>query len=694
MTPSSRWTVVLVLVCALAVVGALGWASVHALRLEDRELRAQAESHLHENIRLALWRMDAAINSIVSRESARPYFQYAAFYPADRAYTSMWEEVKPGEVLVPSPLLDAEERFILLHFQRDQNGTITSPQAPAGNMRDLAEAMYVSSDRVISAQDRLDDLARVLVAEEKLAGKKLAIGAALGAGVAADQAASKPQAQAILNERGDYQANAPEQSYREFEARQQAAELARVPQQESQGRKNQAAAAPSPSVPSSVIGGRPGEPAEGPALGQDRDGATGRRMARDEEVVLKGEQDAFEGKEKAAPGKDGGFADSRAKAPADDLGRGPARPDVEQGGFAPSWVDGSSARPLLLLTRQVRVGSTQLEQGCWVDWVALRASLLESARDLLPTATVIPVFDGAPVRPDQLARRLAGISAELDPGPVNVPAAPNWTPMRTTLVVTWIAVLLALVAIAAVLHAAQELAERRGRFVSAVTHELRTPLTTFCLYSQMLADGMVSDESSRAEYLGTLKRESQRLARIVENVLEFARLGRRSPTQRAEHLTVPALLARASPALEQRAAQCGMVLLMEPLTPEVGEMTMCVEPLTVERILFNLVDNACKYAAESPDSRIQIGARVAKGAVEFIITDHGPGIEPGLRPFIFRPFQRGRSLAHASMPGMGLGLALSRGLARQLGGDLMLDGSAHSGSRFVLRLPAKGPAPA
>jgi signal transduction histidine kinase len=228
--------------------------------------------------------------------------------------------------------------------------------------------------------------------------------------------------------------------------------------------------------------------------------------------------------------------------------------------------------------------------------------------------------------------------------------------MRTTLVLTWVAVLLALVAIAAVLHAARELAERRGRFVSAVTHELRTPLTTFCLYSQMLADGMVGDEASRSEYLGTLKSESQRLARIVENVLEFARLGRRTDRGRAEHLAVPALLERAMPRLEQRAAQCGM------------------------------------NAANSVDKRIEIAVKVLKEAVEFVVTDHGPGVEQGLRGLIFRPFQRGQSLAHAATPGLGLGLALSRGLARQLGGDLRLEASSGQGSRFVLTLPAQYPA--
>src|SRR5690606_23556726 len=95
-----------------------------------------------------------------------------------------------------------------------------------------------------------------------------------------------------------------------------------------------------------------------------------------------------------------------------------------------------------------------------------------------------------------------------------------------------IAVLVAVGAIGLVLRASMDLSDRRGRFVSAVTHELRTPLTTFCLYTEMLADGVVAREEARREYLSTLKDESRRLARIVENVLAYARLGEGRPKTR------------------------------------------------------------------------------------------------------------------------------------------------------------------
>src|SRR5690606_2621240 len=117
------------------------------------------------------------------------------------------------------------------------------------------------------------------------------------------------------------------------------------------------------------------------------------------------------------------------------------------------------------------------------------------------------------------------------------------------LVITWIAVLAAVVAGGLILRASMRLAERRGRFVSAVTHELRTPLTTFRRYSDMLAEGAIPDEGRRQEYLRTLQAESQRLGTIVENVLEYARLGsaraggRRAPGDHPPEPLAPALAA-------------------------------------------------------------------------------------------------------------------------------------------------------
>jgi signal transduction histidine kinase len=268
-------------------------------------------------------------------------------------------------------------------------------------------------------------------------------------------------------------------------------------------------------------------------------------------------------------------------------------------------------------------------------------------------------------------------------------------PVGATLYVAWAGVLAAIAAVGLVVRAIIDLGERRGRFVSAVTHELRTPLTTFCLYSEMLADDMVRDEKSKREYLTTLKRESQRLAKIVENVLCYARLAEVRASAQTQALDAGELLDRVTPALARRAAEAGMQLVVE--TNSARGVTIDVDPQTVERILTNLVDNACKYArgyavsGVAEDHRIHLVTHAAPGRLEIRIADHGPGIPRAHRRKVFRPFSRaGIGEAHAA-PGLGLGLSLARGLARELGGDLRLGqipDSFASGTVMCLVLPA------
>src|SRR6185503_16178753 len=105
-----------------------------------------------------------------------------------------------------------------------------------------------------------------------------------------------------------------------------------------------------------------------------------------------------------------------------------------------------------------------------------------------------------------------------DPPPVGDVTLPLTSPTRVTLAVAWLAVAGSLAAVGLALRRTVDLSERRNRFASSVTHELRTPLTTFRLYSEMLADGMVTDAAQRQVYLDTLKSESSRLATLVENV--------------------------------------------------------------------------------------------------------------------------------------------------------------------------------
>jgi signal transduction histidine kinase len=257
------------------------------------------------------------------------------------------------------------------------------------------------------------------------------------------------------------------------------------------------------------------------------------------------------------------------------------------------------------------------------------------------------------------------------------------------LLVAWVAVLAAVVAIGLVLRASLALSDRRGRFVSAVTHELRTPLTTFCLYSQMLADGLVEGEERRAEYLRTLRRESDRLASIVENVLVYARAaGRR---REVEPSPVEGLVRRVIEEQGPAAARAGMSLELD--MEGVEGLQVGVDGPSLERILGNLIENACRYASGASDRRITVRVRPEGRGVEVRVRDRGPGVAWRERHRVFMPFARGRDRRGEESGGLGLGLALARSVARSLGGEVRLarPGAGDAGAEFVVWLPANNP---
>ena len=155
--------------CAAVVLAAMAWISVTTLRLEREQADADRRAVVQEKIRLALWRMELALAPMTARENTRPYFAYTAFHPVDRAYTRMFAEIRPHEVLTPSPLLTYQSRQILLHFQFDPAGALTSPQVPAGNQRDLAETGYTTHQRIDADAKRLAQLRTLLSAKPLLA---------------------------------------------------------------------------------------------------------------------------------------------------------------------------------------------------------------------------------------------------------------------------------------------------------------------------------------------------------------------------------------------------------------------------------------------------------------------------------------------------------------------------------------------
>ncbi len=351
------------------------------------------------------------------------------------------------------------------------------------------------------------------------------------------------------------------------------------------------------------------------------------------------------------------------------------------GAFVGFWSGGD-----LVFSRLVRLGDQEIYQGILCDWPKLRAALLAQIGDLFPHADLVPVRSPAA---GPRAMMLATMPVSLVAGEAAMSAGAVLGPLRMTLGLAWAAVLAGAAAVAATLRSTIHFAQKRARFASAVTHELRTPLTTFRLYAEMLAEGMVQEPGQRAQYLETLRDESGRLSRLVENVLAYARLEEGRWRAAPRETTLGALMDHVVPALARRAAGSSMELCLES-DGDRGAI-LRVDPEVVGQVLFNLVDNACKYAAEGSDSRIHLSAQVADGQVRLSVRDHGPGVGAERRRSIFRPFERGGDTVH-SIPGVGLGLALSRGLAADMGGRLDLDEPAagECGASFTLTLPLRG----
>lgn len=610
MTRRSWITLALFGASLLVVLLGIAWISDAALSLVDREVEARRQAAVEENVRLALWRMDSSLAPLIANESARPYFTYAAFYPAGRAYDRMFAELGEGDALVASPLLAETIEHVLLHFQIDAANNVTSPSVPQGKQRDLAIAEHVDEERLSVREQRLAEL-RSILEKEDLASRLLSEEKAIFA--VANRKITDEGAQAAATPKGK---SSQEWAFRTRNVQQ----------------------ASSYNNP----------------IAQNADGAYD---ANQNTVVP---QQAQQQVLKAPGGKRSAF----------EVG------EVRQGPLTPLWIKGS-----LLLARRVRLGGAEYIQGVWLDWASVREWLLSTVRDLLPAAELRAVAEGGGAE----ERRLASVPAHLIAGALPVDPEPLAKPVKLVLWIAWSGVLLAAAAVAALLFGALALSERRAAFVSAVTHELRTPLTTFRMYSEMLAEGMVKDEAKQKRYLDTLKREAVRLSHLVENVLAFARIERGRHTGKIEELALAEVLDRFGDRMRDRAAQAGMSVVVEK---PAAQAKVKADATAVEQILFNLVDNACKYASAADDKTITIATEARGGRLLLRVRDRGPGINRAAKRRLFAPFSRSAEAAAGSAPGVGLGLALSRRLARSMGGELVLEEQAGGGASFALTLPS------
>jgi signal transduction histidine kinase len=226
------------------------------------------------------------------------------------------------------------------------------------------------------------------------------------------------------------------------------------------------------------------------------------------------------------------------------------------------------------------------------------------------------------------------------------------------------------------------LAQTRMQFVNGVSHELRTPLAVVRMYAELLRMGVVP-EDRQSEHLSTIVRESERLTRLIDNVLAFSRLERGEWPHRPESVAPSELAASLQRSLGPLLDQDGFELTtrVEEALPQIR-----VDRDSMLQAITNLISNAAKFSGES--RRIDLSFDREKDAVAIRVRDRGRGIDSEARDRVFEKFYRAPDVEAAGIPGAGIGLALVAEIARRHGGRVELETEIGIGSTFGILVPA------
>jgi len=235
-------------------------------------------------------------------------------------------------------------------------------------------------------------------------------------------------------------------------------------------------------------------------------------------------------------------------------------------------------------------------------------------------------------------------------------------------VIIWSAVVLAIVLVGGCLMLLRlgqrqlALARQQQDFVSAVSHELKTPLTSIRMYGEMLREGW-ADETKRKSYYDFIFYEAERLTRLINNVLQLARMSRNEHAGNLNSMTVGEALAELKPRLESQLEPSGFDLVISGET-EVDTAGIKVDIDWFIQIFINLVDNAVKFSANGVQKRVDIRyQQMHDGKIQFSVRDYGPGIDPDQMKKIFKLFYRSENELTRETVGTGIGLALVQQLA-------------------------------
>jgi two-component system sensor histidine kinase KdpD len=218
----------------------------------------------------------------------------------------------------------------------------------------------------------------------------------------------------------------------------------------------------------------------------------------------------------------------------------------------------------------------------------------------------------------------------------------------------------------------------RSSLLSALSHDLRTPLTALVGMAETLSLDLVAAQSEHTDKAGVIREQALRTSRMVNNLLEMARLQSGDVKPRKDWQSLEEIVGSALKGLEPALSEHPVSLDLPADLP----LVRC-DPLLIERVLVNLLENAAKYTP--PGTAIGVTARPAEEQLRVEVWDEGPGLPPGQERAIFAQFVRGEK--ESVIPGVGLGLAICEAIVEGHGGKIRAENRVPHGARFIFTLP-------
>ena len=227
------------------------------------------------------------------------------------------------------------------------------------------------------------------------------------------------------------------------------------------------------------------------------------------------------------------------------------------------------------------------------------------------------------------------------------------------------------------------LANKRQDFVSAVSHELKTPLTAIRMYAELLQNSWVANETKRQKYYALIVNETERLSRLIQNVLNLSKLERGNWNVQFSKVNPKTILDTFVATYTQNIEKHGFDLTV---TSDICNMQLTLDKDAVMQILTNVVDNSLKFARDSAYKMIALELRVSENDVYFVVRDYGPGIPQKELSHVFEEFYRVGNEMTRTTAGTGIGLSMVKKLCDMTNMKIEIE-NAGPGLRTKLHLP-------